>query len=100
MLIWFSEDEPDGSITAIVPDGVFKRQYELEEGDAIIPLYPLQEDGDAGAYHKGNILVIKDMDAGDSELERIQVMDQSSLSYGFLIRDVRMNIYYLGEEIR
>ena len=95
MLIWFSEDEPDGSITAIVPDGVSKRQYELEEGDAIIPLYPLQEEEERESWHKGNIIVIKDMDAGDGEPERIQMLDKSLLHYGFLIRDVKMTLYYL-----
>ena len=80
----------------ITMDEVSKRQYELEEGDAIIPLYPLQDDEEEDDYYKGTIMVIKDIEAGDKDLERINVADKSLLHYGFLIRDVRMNIYYLS----
>jgi hypothetical protein len=105
--IMFSEDNPYGTIEDIVPCEVSKQVYHLEEGDKLIPLYPLYEaepynvpeiaEGERiykNEYYKGNVITMEDMEMGDGELEKITLEKDVEMQYGFLIRDTKMELYY------
>lgn len=98
----FSYDNPDGKIISISPKDTTKQMYSLEDNDEIIPLYPIYDTdnitNDAehiynGQYYKGNTIIIEDMQMGDGELEKITPENELVLWYGFLIRDMGMNLY-------
>lgn len=113
MSIVFSDEQPDGTIISIAPPEDTKQVYELEEGDEIIPLYPLADDSqvneenkdslyesvrdgkEAKYYYKGKVIWIEDIEQGDDQLERMELSEEP-LHYGFLIRDTRMELYYTG----
>ncbi|MCM1126244.1 MAG: clostripain-related cysteine peptidase [Lachnospiraceae bacterium] len=104
MYIDFSEDYPDGTIKEITPVTVEKQIYTLEEGDELIPLYPLYfGEGESTTvsgskiyderYYMGEKVTIESKLAGDDRLELIRDVDKQKLAYGFLIRDDHMNLY-------
>lgn len=102
----FSEDNPDGVITQIIPCETGKQIYELEQLDEIIPLYPLYPDDvqskepedSANIYKKnfymGKRIKMENMAKGDGKLMKIKYENPDALCYGFLIRDTRMKLYY------
>lgn len=104
MHIGFDEEHPDGMIQTIVPAGVSKKEYELKEGDVIVPLYPLEEEGDQtgnqervfqNSYYMGERILIEDLDSGgDTALEQIHV-NPGQCKFGFLIQDSRQQLYFL-----
>lgn len=97
--IGFDDEHPDGVIQTIVPVGVAKKEYELKEGDVIVPLYPLEEETGnqekvfQGSYYKGEQFVIENLERGDAVPEQIQV-DSGKCTYGFLIQDTRQQTYF------
>lgn len=102
MKIAFSDEMPDGMIEAIEPCELSKEKYFLEEGDEIIPLYPIysmenieasEEICHNNEYYKGNLIEMTDMEMGDGELEKIRIKDEKKLQYGFIIRDTKMALY-------
>lgn len=99
MSIVFSDDNPDGQIRSIAPVEVSKQEYEIADGDEIIPLYPIRRtegtDGsDDDGYYRGKAISIQNTEAGDARLEQVSIEDESRVSYGFMIRDTKMNLYY------
>lgn len=102
----FSENNPDGLITQIIPCETGKQIYELEQLDEIIPLYPLYPDDvhskepedSANIYKKnfymGKRIRMENMAKGDGKLMKIKYENPDALCYGFLIRDTRMKLYY------
>lgn len=97
----FDEDNPDGIIQTIAPAGVTKQQYEIREGDEIVPLYPLvdavegNENVYDNSYYMGKKIQIGNLERGDALLEQIAV-DTDTCSFGFLIQDTRQQLYYTG----
>lgn len=100
MHIGFEEEHPDGVIQTVVPVGVAKREYELKEGDVIVPLYPLEDAAEneervfQDSYYMGETLFIEDLERGDAALEQITV-DMKSCSFGFLIQDTKQSTYFI-----
>lgn len=47
-------------------------------------------------YYMGSKLTIENMQAGDADLEKIRWEENTKLQYGFLIRDTRMELHYVG----
>lgn len=98
----FSEDNPDGVITQIIPCETEKQIYELEQLDEIIPLYPLYPADEQAqgqkiykeSYYMGNQITMENMAEGDGKLMKIKQKNTAALQYGFLIRDTRMKLYY------
>lgn len=104
MYIDFSKECLDGTIREITPVTAAKQIYTLEEGDRLIPLYPLYLGGEEGTggsgskiyddcYYMGAEITIESRLAGDDRLECIKDVDKQKLAYGFLIRDDHMNLY-------
>ena len=99
MVIGFDEDNPDGVIRVITPIQVSKQEYEIREGDSIVPLYPLEDTVEKEekiydqSYYMGEPISITSLDGGDALLEQITV-DQNTCSFGFLIQDTTQKLYY------
>lgn len=99
MIIGFEEDHPDGVICGVTPMKISKQEYEIQEGDHIVPLYPLEDTVEVkekiyeDSYYMGETVMIKNMEAGDARLEQISV-NQNSCSYGFMIQDTKQKLYY------
>lgn len=99
MAIAFSDDNPDGQIRSITPVEVSKQEYEIADGDEMIPLYPIRQteetnDSDDNGYYRGKAIAIQSTEAGDARLEQVSIEDESRVSYGFMIRDTKMNLHY------
>lgn len=47
-------------------------------------------------YYMGAKITMEDMQAGDGDLEKIKWQSGTKLQYGFLIRDTKMELHYLG----
>ncbi len=47
-------------------------------------------------YYMGAKITMEDMQAGDGDLEKIKWQAGTKLQYGFLIRDTKMELHYLG----
>lgn len=98
----FSEENPDGVITQIIPCETEKQLYELEFLDEIIPLYPLHPDNEPvqgrkiyrESYYMGDQITMENMAGGDGKLMKIKQKNAAALQYGFLIRDTRMRLHY------
>ncbi len=106
MMIEFSMEYPNGNITEIVPVETSKQKYSIQEGDVIVPLYPVEEIVDADidtiieGFYMGNTILIENLEAGDAELELVEVNED--LIYGFMIKDSRQQISYVinfGNEV-
>lgn len=98
MYIGFDEENPDGIIHSIVPIETTKCEYELKNGDVIVPLYPTEQLEDIDSeyldnYCKGNEIHIDSIEDGDGELELVTVNINNCL-FGFMIQDTKQNIYY------
>lgn len=101
MHICFSEEMPDGEITAITPAGTKKQEYELQEGDTLYPLYPIEQMGETDnienvyedTYYIGNKISIDSMADGDADLMLIKA-DLNSCTFGFMIKDTKQKLYY------
>lgn len=99
IIIGFDEDNPDGVIQGITPVEVSKQEYEIQEGDRIVPLYPLEDTVEKEekiynqSYYMGDPISIISLEGGDARLEQITV-NQDSCSYGFLIQDTKQKLYY------
>lgn len=99
MIIGFDEDNSDGVIQGITPVEVSKQEYEIQEGDRIVPLYPLEDTVEKEekiydqSYYMGDPISITSLERGDARLEQITV-NQDSCSYGFLIQDTKQKLYY------
>lgn len=101
LFLGFADDV--GEVEGVVPEETKKQEYQLENGDRIIPLYPLEEteeksQGDReriyeDQYYMGEEIIIEDIDAGDALPELVEV-DREELFYGFLIRDNRQKLFY------
>lgn len=109
MTILFNTENQNGQITEIIPVETSKQIHHLEEGDNIVPLYPIegldyQESFDAemedwyygDGYYRGEEIVIADLEAGDGELELV-TMETEELRYGFMIKDNKQKVYYILE---
>lgn len=100
--IGFDEEHPDGVIQTVVPVSVSKKEYELKEGDVIVPLYPLRDKVEnkervfLDSYYMGETFRIESREQGDDMLEQIAV-DTKQCSFGFLIQDTKQNTYYMDE---
>lgn len=99
MTITFSDDSPDGEIRSITPAEISKQAYELASGDEIIPLYPLRQtdesaEEDRDGYHRGTLIAIQNLAAGDGRLEQLSLTDETRIRYGFMIRDTKMKLYF------
>ncbi len=98
MVIGFDEDHPDGKIQTIMPVEVSKQEYEIREGDRIVPLYPLKDAVEKSekiyedSYYMGDPISIASLERGDALLEQISVK-QDACSYGFLIQDTRQQLH-------
>lgn len=99
--IGFDEEHPDGAIQTVVPTATAKKEYELQKGDVIVPLYPLEDETEntemtyQDSYYKGEPVLIEDLERGDAVLEQITV-DPKQCSYGFLIQDTKQKTYVIG----
>lgn len=99
MSIGFGEDSPDGVICRITPMEISKQEYEIQEGDRIVPLYPLadmvelEEKIYNDSYYMGETILINSLERGDALLEQITV-NQDDCAYGFLIQDTKQKLYY------
>lgn len=98
--ISFSEDEPDGEITAITPVEVKKQQYELREGDVLYPLYPIQKVEESAStknvyqdsYYIGNQIRLDSMADGDADLMLVKA-NLNNCRFGFMIQDTKQKLY-------
>lgn len=111
-------------IQTIQPFDLSKQEYQLEEGDSLIPLYPLypqssptETEQDAtqndvqsinfGELNKkiknqifgqeyllGNLITMDSFEYGDNQLEQIEVKPNEHLKHGFIIRDTNLNLSY------
>lgn len=109
MFIYFDEDNPNGKIVSIEPLEIKKQTYQIQEGDVIIPLYPMEEmepaeptvhlpsetgiETEANMFYEGEEIVITSIDYGDAELERIKV-NLRNCWLGFLIQDDQQKVHY------
>lgn len=103
MFLGFDEEHPDGVIRQIVPVGTEKKQYELKEGDTIVPLYPLTDDVSENefdynncydmSYYMGKTIVIENLAAGDAMPEQISIQKEKC-SFGFLLQDAKQKLFY------
>lgn len=99
LFIGFDEDNPGGVIQSVTPVGVRKKEYELKEGDTIVPLYPLADPVESGehvydnSYYMGEKFSIESLENGDAMLEQISV-DRRTCSFGFMIQDTKQKLYY------
>ncbi len=99
MHIAFDEDNPDGEIQAVVPAAVTKKEYEVKEGDTIVPLYLLSEKEKGNknvyqdSYYMGEPISINSLASGDALLEQIPV-DEDTCTFGFMIQDTKQHLYY------
>lgn len=99
MVIGFDEDHPDGMIRMITPVEASKQEYEIREGDRIVPLYPLEDMAGKSekiyedSYYMGETVSITSLERGDALLEQIKV-GKDTCSYGFLLQDTRQQMYY------
>lgn len=108
MKIRFSNENADGEIVTIIPvnsDGTSaKKEYNLDIGDKIVPLYPLftdentsmedlaeREDIYESLYYMGTVIEIEE--EWDALLEVIQV-NLSECFFGFMIEDNRQQFQY------
>lgn len=108
MKVRFSDENPDGEIVTIIPvsDNATsaKKEYQLEIGDKLTPLYPLftdestskeqlegREDIYETLYYIGEEIVIEE--EWDALLEVVQV-DLSGCQFGFMIEDNRQQFQY------
>lgn len=106
--IRFSEENPDGEILNIVPmgDGTTsaKKEYRLQPGATVTPLYPLITDIDTdvssleeeecvyeGGYYIGNMCQIEE--EYDALLETIIISPEDSL-FGFMLQDTRQQLQF------
>ncbi len=124
MYISFSKEDQDGRIRAIAPIGVKKKQYELQEGDTLYPLYPLEQwDGDgraevmpqgssgaavtgkgvaagvkSGEIYQDSYYVGKQIRIDSLEEGDADLMlvdaDVENCMFGFMIQDTKQNLYY------
>lgn len=105
MHISFSEEERDGEITAIIPSGTQKKQYELQEGDILYPLYPIEqmeksastENVYEDSYYIGERVCIDCMADGDAELMQVKV-NLENCHFGFIIQDTKQQFFYISED--
>lgn len=114
LTIEFSRQFPEGEITSIVPNEVSKMLYELENGDTLIPLYPLNISSESTGemeqqdilskiegkifdkkYYMGEIISIDNINRGDGALEKIKLFSPELLQYAFIIRDTKMELFIL-----
>ena len=99
MIIGFEDDHPDGVICGITPMEISKQEYEIQAGDRIVPLYPLEDAVEVeekiynDSYYMGEDILINSLETGDAMLEQITV-NQDGCSYGFLIQDTKQKLYY------
>ncbi len=99
MMIEFTMEYPNGNIAEIVPVETSKQKYSIQEGDIIVPLYPVEEivNADMNAaiedFYMGDTILIKNLEAGDAELELLEIKE--ALLYGFMIKDNRQQITYV-----
>ena len=116
MRIGFGEEHEDGQILSVTPAGqtseAAKQIYELKEGDRVTPLYLVERMEDVGeapgntgnasgqimedryytdSYYMGTEFYIEEPD--DMLLEAVPASGDGYL-YGFMLMDVRQNIYY------
>ncbi len=116
MRIGFDEEHEDGQILSVTPAGqtseAAKQIYELKEGDRVNPLYLVERMEDVGeapgntgnasgqimedryytdSYYMGTEFYIEEPD--DMLLEAVPASGDGYL-YGFMLMDVRQNIYY------
>lgn len=108
MKIRFSDENPDGEIVTIIPvnsDGTSaKKEYHLDIGDRIVPLYPLFTDENTSMeeltgrddiyenlYYMGTAIEIEE--EWDALLEVINV-NLSECLFGFMIEDNRQQFQY------
>ena len=116
MRIGFDEEHEDGQILSVTPTGqtseAAKQIYELKEGDRVTPLYLVERMEDVGeapgntgnasgqimedryytdSYYMGTEFYIEEPD--DMLLEAVPASGDGYL-YGFMLMDVRQNIYY------
>ena len=116
MRIGFDEEHEDGQILSVTPAGqtseAAKQIYELKEGDRVTPLYLVERMEDVGeapgntgnasgqimedryytdSYYMGTEFYIEEPD--DMLLEAVPASGDGYL-YGFMLMDVRQNIYY------
>lgn len=106
--IQFSGENPDGAVLGIVPmdDGTTssKKEYRLEPGVTLTPLYPLITDSDMdvssltereelyrGEYYIGNPIRIEE--EYDALLETIEIPSRDCL-FGFMIQDTRQQLWF------
>lgn len=106
--IRFSDENPDGDVLGIVPmdNGTTssKREYLLEPGVSVTPLYPLITEADMdvvllteergfykGEYYIGNSLQIEE--EYDALLETVEIPLQDCL-FGFMIQDTRQQLWF------
>lgn len=77
----------------------------IEESHSLLPLpesiagnstSPKEHKVYQNEYYMGSKLVMEHMEAGDGELEKIEWQGETELQYGFLIRDTKMELHYLG----
>lgn len=122
--IGFSEDDENGSITAITPVGTKKQQYELQDGDFLYPLYPLEytEDSDntallidepgkntvdgftepdavkSGDIYKDSYYVGNKISIESTEDGDAELMlldvELEQCMFGFLLQDTKQRLYY------
>lgn len=103
LYLGFDEENPDGVIRQLAPAGVEKKQYQLEEGDTIVPLYPLAEENEESefiydncydkSYYMGQTIVMESLAEGDAIPEKISVKKENC-SFGFLLQDTRQKLFY------
>lgn len=103
MFIGFNKEHSDGVIRQIVPVGTEKKQYELKEGDTIVPLYPLAQENSESefnynncyekSYYMGETIVIENLAAGDAEPEKISIQKEDC-SFGFFLQDTKQKLSY------
>ena len=116
MRIGVDEEHEDGQILSVTPAGqtseAAKQIYELKEGDRVTPLYLVERMEDVGeapgntgnaagqimedryytdSYYMGTEFYIEEPD--DMLLETVPVSGDGYF-YGFMLMDVRQNIYY------
>lgn len=116
MRIGFDEEHENGQILSVTPAGqtseAAKQIYELKEGDRVTPLYLVERMEDVGeapgntgnasgqimedryytdSYYMGTEFYIEEPD--DMLLEAVPASGDGYL-YGFMLMDVRQNIYY------
>ena len=116
MRIGVDEEHEDGQILSVTPAGqtseAAKQIYELKEGDRVTPLYLVERMEDVGeapgntgnaagqimedryytdSYYMGTEFYIEEPD--DMLLEAVPASGDGYL-YGFMLMDVRQNIYY------